>query len=71
MTTKEHVQKHFPDARIEDRGLLYHVMVSKNGLGFEEDISSDITEERAWDEASDWILNYWDCDCEYDNEIEK
>lgn len=70
MISKEHVLYHFPDARIEERDLLFHVIVSKFGLGLEESIGNGLTEERAYDEASDWILDYWDCDCEEDDKYD-
>jgi len=66
MTSEEHVLYHFPDARVEERDLLFHVIISRFGLGHKETIGNGLTEDRALDEANDWILDYWDCDCDDD-----
>ena len=68
MTSEEHVLYHFPDARIEKRDLLYHVIIQKYELSLKESIGDGITEDRAWDEANEWILDYWECFCEEEDE---
>lgn len=52
---KEYVIAYYPDARIEDTGGLYHVLVSINGLGYEDIIGKGITEDEAWYDAWDWV----------------
>lgn len=55
MTSEDCVKKFFPDAYLQDDDFLCKVFIDKNGLGNYESISSNLTEDQAWDDAWDWI----------------
>ena len=60
MTSEEQVKQYFPDARMEDDGFMCRIYLSKNGLGFEEEVACNLTEEQAWDDAWEWAELYLD-----------
>lgn len=56
-TYEGYVKHYFPNAYIKDVYFLSRVYVDVNGLSYWQEISSNLTDDRAWGDAAEWVYN--------------
>lgn len=57
-TCEEYVKHYFPGAYIKDIDFLSRVYVDVNGLASWQEIARNLTDDRAWEDAAEWAVNY-------------
>jgi len=56
-TPEEYVKHYFPNAHIKDIDFLSRVFVDVNGLSSWREVSSNLTDDQAWEDAAGWVYN--------------
>lgn len=56
-SAERYVRLYYPNARIKDENFLNRVYVDVNGLSTWREIASNLTEDRAWEDAAEWVYN--------------
>lgn len=56
-THEGYVKNYFPTAYVKDAHFLSRVYVDVNGLSFWQEISCNLTDDQAWEDAAEWVYN--------------